>query len=191
MASCAMVGMFPPVTLKAKNRKGKIVPYLPEVRWVDGSLQNDLPMRRLAELYNVNQYMVSQTNPYIVPFLSDKRPRRSKIVKWAMRATKSELTFRVNQSMDFWRHNFGTTNYGSIFNHVSSIFLQEYQGHITLFPDIKPKQYSRLFSNLKPEEVEALILMGQRATWKKIAMIRNQTKISQTLERCFRRLHSK
>lgn len=42
-------------------------------RWRDGSLEEDLPMRTLSEMFNVNYFMVSQTNPHIVPALNMKR----------------------------------------------------------------------------------------------------------------------
>ena len=36
-------------------------------RWTDGGLQSDLPKQRLTELFNVNQFIVSQVNP-LAPF---------------------------------------------------------------------------------------------------------------------------
>lgn len=34
------------------------------VKWEDGSMQADLPMQRLSELFNVNHFIVSQVNPH-------------------------------------------------------------------------------------------------------------------------------
>ena len=42
-------------------------------RWRDGSLEEDLPMRSLSETFNVNYFLVSQTNPHIVPLLNLKK----------------------------------------------------------------------------------------------------------------------
>lgn len=42
-------------------------------RWHDGSLENDLPFRQLSELFNVNNFIVSQTNPHLVPIMSLKQ----------------------------------------------------------------------------------------------------------------------
>ncbi len=70
LASCAIPGVFPSVTLWAKNIKGEKVPYIPSRKWIDGSLKNDLPLSRLSRLYGVNHAIVSQTNPHVVPFLS-------------------------------------------------------------------------------------------------------------------------
>lgn len=81
-ASCAFPGLFEAQELMAKDRSGEIVPYHPpfnldpEVgsgttvrRWRDGSLEIDLPMMQLKELFNVNHFIVSQANPHIAPLL--------------------------------------------------------------------------------------------------------------------------
>ena len=47
-------------------------------RWRDGSLETDLPMRGLAEMFNVNYFLVSQVNPtYCQPYLSTYLPALS------------------------------------------------------------------------------------------------------------------
>ena len=56
--------------LVAKASDGRIVPYYKKVKWVDGSVASDLPMHRLRELFNINFFIVSQTNPHVVPGLS-------------------------------------------------------------------------------------------------------------------------
>jgi TAG lipase/steryl ester hydrolase/phospholipase A2/LPA acyltransferase len=83
-ASCAFPGLFEAQELMAKDRTGEIVPYHPPFnldpeegsasvrRWRDGSLEMDLPMIQLKELFNVNHFIVSQANPHIAPFLRMK-----------------------------------------------------------------------------------------------------------------------
>ena len=81
-ASCAFPGLFEAQELMAKDRSGEIVPYHPPFnldpeegsgtsarRWRDGSLEVDLPMMQLKELFNVNHFIVSQANPHIAPLL--------------------------------------------------------------------------------------------------------------------------
>lgn len=81
-ASCAFPGLFEAQELMAKDRFGEIVPFHapfllgPEQapgdsarQWRDGSLESDLPMMQLKELFNVNHFIVSQANPHIVPLL--------------------------------------------------------------------------------------------------------------------------
>lgn len=50
-----------------------------ERRWRDGSLEEDLPLGALREMFNVNYFLVSQTNPHIVPILNFKNQFNRKI----------------------------------------------------------------------------------------------------------------
>ena len=80
-ASCAFPGLFEAQELMAKDRQGRLVPYhylanegqegvgVFRRRWRDGSLESDLPMIQLKELFNVNHFIVSQANPHIAPLL--------------------------------------------------------------------------------------------------------------------------
>lgn len=89
-ASCAFPGLFEAQELMAKDRHGRLVPYhsptLGQVgpeelnnmkrQWRDGSLESDLPMLQLKELFNVNHFIVSQANPHIAPLLRFKELTR-------------------------------------------------------------------------------------------------------------------
>ncbi|KAM1019545.1 hypothetical protein ACFX13_041622 [Malus domestica] len=80
-ASRAIPGLFEAQELMAKDRSGEIVPYhppfilgpeegsMPVRRWRDGSLEIDLPIMQLKELFNINHFIVSQANPHIAPLL--------------------------------------------------------------------------------------------------------------------------
>ena len=68
VASCAIPGVFAPAQLMAKDKNGDIKPLYGNTKWSDGSLESDLPMQRLAELFNVNQFIVSQVNPHATLF---------------------------------------------------------------------------------------------------------------------------
>jgi TAG lipase/steryl ester hydrolase/phospholipase A2/LPA acyltransferase len=73
LASIAAPGLFDKVELMRKNDRGETKPYFPSFtrqRYVDGSIANDLPMKRISELFNVNTFIVSQVNPHVVPFIS-------------------------------------------------------------------------------------------------------------------------
>ena len=48
-----------------------------------------------------------------------------------------------------------------------------------------------MVSHLSREEFQARVHAGERATWPKLAMIRDQTLIGQTLEECIVRVKSK
>jgi TAG lipase/steryl ester hydrolase/phospholipase A2/LPA acyltransferase len=100
LASCAIPYVYAPVELMAKDASGHLVPYFSEggVKFADGSINSDLPMRRLAELFNVNHFIVSQVNPHVIPFVvSDSNEAFSpisptlKIIKFLNRQVKSIL----------------------------------------------------------------------------------------------------
>jgi hypothetical protein len=38
--------------------------------FLDGSIGCDLPMKQVATLYNISNVIVSQCNPYVIPFMS-------------------------------------------------------------------------------------------------------------------------
>ncbi len=63
LASSALPGVFSPVQLEARNAAGKIRPYLPSRRWIDGSFSQDLPAKRLGRMYGINHFIVSQVMP--------------------------------------------------------------------------------------------------------------------------------
>ena len=86
LASSAVPGLFPPVTLSQKNPAGEEVPYLASETWVDGSIEGDLPKLRLSRLENVNHFIVSQTNPHVLPIV---RVKSGHSEKWGQRSSGS------------------------------------------------------------------------------------------------------
>lgn len=69
-ASCAIPFVFGATPLYCKNTDGSIEPYIPfDRKFVDGSIGHDLPMNEMSVFYNVNSFIVSQTNPWVIPFM--------------------------------------------------------------------------------------------------------------------------
>jgi predicted acylesterase/phospholipase RssA len=69
-ASCAIPYIFGATDLYCKDYTGVIKKYtLMNRKFVDGSIGQDLPMNKLSILFNVNNFIVSQTNPWVVPFM--------------------------------------------------------------------------------------------------------------------------
>lgn len=70
-ASCSVPFVFPSYTLLAKDHTtGDIHPWSPSpLKYIDGSVDNDLPLSRLSELFNVNHFIACQVNPHVVPFV--------------------------------------------------------------------------------------------------------------------------
>jgi len=192
LASCAVPGIFPPVELKKKSSTGELVPYMPKLRWVDGSVVSDLPIERLMHLYDVNFSIVSQTNPHIVPFLAmNESIKRRGALSLPARILRSEIQFHGKAAFDYLRNNVDIELFRQVSGHLYSIMAQNYYGDVTVAPRYSLRHYMSILSNPSEELVKELILEGERATWPKIAMIRTHAKISQTLEKCIDRLKIK
>ncbi len=183
MASCAVPGVYPPVTLAAKDHTGERKPYLPNRKWVDGSVTHDLPAKRLGRLYGVNHHIVSQANPLITPFATDVKQQRTPIS--AIRnATTSTMKAWLNANVEIMQKPLSYfPRLNSMANMTLSVINQDYTGDINI---IRPTMFwspAKILSDLSVEEIGELIQLGERTTWPKIEMVRTQTKISQTLDR--------
>jgi len=188
MASAAVPGFFPPVALAAKNYKGERQAYLPSRRWVDGSLSDDLPAKRLSRIYGVNHFIVSQVNPHVFPFVSDSR-RDSGLVSTVKNVSGRTAREWLNAGASLFEKPLAwNPTINRLTNVGLSIINQDYIGDINILPDTKIFNPLKLLSHRSVEEIVALIEMGERSTWPKIEMIRIQTRISRKLDRILREL---
>lgn len=182
MASCAVPGVFPAVTLEAKNVHGESQPYLPTRRWVDGSVTDDLPAKRLARLYGVNHYIGSLINP-IVLFTNGKSRSKSKVV-----GITNALGHRAIAEWTRGLHNFslkytqGWPRFNMATGMAYSIFNQKYDADINIFPDFRKFEMRKILSHLTADELLALVRQGELATWEKMEMIKTCSKVSRTLD---------
>jgi TAG lipase / steryl ester hydrolase / phospholipase A2 / LPA acyltransferase len=187
LASSAVPFLFEPVLLMTRDEEGKRVPYMPSLRWTDGSLKSDLPGLRVRRLHNVNHFIVSQTNPHVIPFVrsaTEEQGLAGNLRDYLYSTVRSSAQYalgvgRMSMPVERVRHTL---------DYASSILDQDYRGNITILPKISVWRYANVTANPKMDAVERFIREGERATWKRIEMIRNQTVIAQTLDRCRRRL---
>ncbi len=182
MASTAVPGFFPAVALAAKNERGERQAYLPSRKWVDGSISDDLPAKRLARLYGANHFIVSQTNPHVFPFVTD--PKRKKgffeTLGYAGRRTAREW---INASAAVIEKPLALSPTLSRWTNIGlSVINQDYVGDINIFPERRLFNPLRLLAFKSTDEIMQLIRMGEKATWPKIEMVRIQTKIGRKLD---------
>lgn len=186
LASCAIPGVFPPVTLWAKNIHGEKVPYIPTRKWVDGSIKTDLPFLRLARLYGVNHTIVSQTNPHVVPFLA--RDESTSPWQFMREMVAANLSMNVNYAFELLRRNMPANDIGLLLDKAQSVVRQNYVGDINIVPPRRPANLMKVLKNATPDDIQYFIESGERSTWPKLEMIRNTTCISRTFERCIEKL---
>ncbi len=189
LASAAVPGVFPPVTLMKKDLNGNTLPYMPRLKFVDGSVVSDLPVDRLMHLYDVNFTIVSQTNPHVIPFLNAKgQDEKLSLLNLPSHLLKAEVAFHGQGVFDFLRKRVKPELLRQVSGQMYTIMAQRYSGDVTIAPNYSLRHYRHILSSPTPEYVREMILQGERATWPKISMIRSHARISKTLERCVRRL---
>lgn len=182
MASCAIPGIFQPVTLMAKNKDGVVQEYLPDRKWVDGSMSNDLPAKRLSRLYRANHFIVSLTNPFVIPFVNDKS-RKSNLItaasKWSKAIIQETSQFNYTLAKPFFKY---WPRLATIASNLNSVVQQDYTGDINIMADFSVVGPINLLTPLTQDELAALISKGEQATWPKLENIRVTTLIGRLLD---------
>ena len=190
LASCAIPGIFPPVTLAAKNRQGERQPYVASRQWVDGSVTNDLPAKRLIRLYGVNHFITSQTNPVILWSLRDTGAEDSLLANlWEINQNAGRELLRATYplAMRLTKRLYPL----NLFTRMAySVATQDYTADINILPRRRFWNPAKLLSILTEEETRFMIAEGEAATWPKIEMIRNCTRTSRTLDRILDRIEA-
>jgi TAG lipase/steryl ester hydrolase/phospholipase A2/LPA acyltransferase len=182
LASCAVPGIYPPVMLEAKNVHGHPQPYLATRRWIDGSVSDDLPAKRLSRLYGVNHFIVSQTNPIVLWAVRDTAMDNSGLGKAIRqlggRSIKELSKIGNNVARKYFKNS---PRIRRVTNIIYSVINQEYTGDINIIPRYRFFDPRKLLTELTPDQLQFFIAEGERATWPKIEMIRASTTISRKL----------
>ncbi|KAF2735145.1 patatin-domain-containing protein [Polyplosphaeria fusca] len=195
-ASCSVPFVFSAASLLAKDpRTGKEVPWdpTPNAGFIDGSVDNDLPMARLAEMFNVNHFIVSQVNPHVVPFLA----KEEEIV-----SAEAQQTSAVSAGPS-WIHNMANLAKGEALHRLHvlaemgifpntvtkarSVLNQRYSGDITIFPAISYAHFPKVLSNPTTEYMLKSMLTGERATWPKLSRVQNHVAIELAIDETIRK----
>jgi TAG lipase / steryl ester hydrolase / phospholipase A2 / LPA acyltransferase len=186
-ASCSVPFVFQPATIYEKDPKtGRSkVWMLHSQQWVDGSLDHDIPLRKLSEMFNVNFFIVSQVNPHVRLFLEAEEqfkgvqpttdvPGRGTI-RTGMTIFNEEMVYRA-QMMTDW-------GVPRVLTRGVSVFDQQYTGDINILPEIEPTDFMFMMANPTPEFMLRSTELGERATWPKMCRIKNSVAIEKALIR--------
>ena len=189
-ASIAIPGLLAPERLYAKGFDGKPRPYLETRRWVDGSLSNDLPVKRLSRLYGVNHFIVSLINPVVVPFIRDVKTQQYKGLRNALSVSTVRVAGELLTVVERLLAGRGTRGkaLAAQLAYLTAMLDQSYLGDINIMLSKSDFKWRQALFEFRPGEVESMIQAGMRSTWPKISMIRNAALISQTLDRVLEEL---
>jgi TAG lipase/steryl ester hydrolase/phospholipase A2/LPA acyltransferase len=189
LASCAVPLLFPAVSLQARGKNGQHVPYMSTEKWIDGAVHGDLPRERLARLHNVNQTIVSQANPHIIPFITHRNQRG---VRAFSKQVLSSLIHVISaEVLDVGRHLMHKTPLNPVFTQAHAVASQSYIGDMNIQFPFHPAAYLKVISNPTPATLAHYIRLGEQATWPQVAMIRDMTRISRLFPECIAQIKAR
>lgn len=176
--SSAFPGLFKPQDLLAKDQHGNFVRFTGDEsgkarRWRDGSLEEDLPMRGLAEMFNVNYFICSQTNPHIVPALNIKRHLNhtfSDLLEYEFKHRCKQLHMLLPSWLPggYWL----------------KVLSQPWEGDVTMVLPSMVWQIKKAISNPTKEELHESLKQGEKVTWTKLSAIQAACSIELAFDRC-------
>lgn len=201
-ASCSVPFVFNAAPLLVKDpQTGEHMPWNPTPqRWVDGSVDNDLPMTRLAEMFNVNHFIVSQVNPHVVPFLAkDDRlypeHQESRSGLFSASHNSSTTSTLTTLAKDEVLHRLQFLAELGIFptavTKLRSVLSQKYSGDITILPETNIQDLTRVLKNPTVDFMERATLAGERATWPKLSRIRDRCAVELAIDRSIQILRAR
>ena len=168
-ASCALPGIMAPIPLIAKGNAsmGSTGDYefLPLGQQVcDGSILADLPQQRLSELFGVTNFIVSQVNPHVVPFMrasdgsaasegASQYPFISKLGNMVNSDIRSrcQLLSKLGALPKFYGQRLG------------GVFKQKYHGRVTIVPRFGVSDSFKAIQNPTKAHMRTYLMNGKKA----------------------------
>ncbi|KAG0333157.1 hypothetical protein BG004_000956, partial [Podila humilis] len=198
--SASMFGFSSTADLLAKDKSGNIIPWTPSVvnytspiapSFFSYGAGPETPLTRLSELFNVNHFIVSQANPYIVPFMSrglkDRKSGGSDrsgfsvgIMERIARVILAEI-----------KHRLGQLNQIGILPHfVVQLVEEKVSGNVTIVPEVQLEDFKTIISNPTHESIQYWILKGEQSTWPFLSMLKYRLMIELALDRILLQLRA-
>jgi len=202
LASSSLPGVFEANKLLVKDPDGAIrYESAAGMTFQDGSMEADLPMQQLSEMFNINHFIISQVNPHAVFFSSfnlNKSVWTNHFIGW----THGILLFLKNQLRAWFRNIIelvGGRRIAPLWDTrrgiMSQFFTQEYEGRDCDISLIPWQSHRSVFSallhciyNPTHEEVLEWAAAAERETWRHIPAIKSHCAEEMTLDRCVQRL---
>lgn len=185
-ASCAVPGIYDSATLLSKDSKGNLVSWNPSaVRLSSARILDEIPVSRLSELFNVNNFIVSHVPSYFS--VKSQKSRR----------TWSPFTFFNNLLswlFEEFQHRLGQLKALGLIpiplQRLEQVITAPTVGDIQISPIISRSDLKYLFTNPSPEFLRYCIFKGEQACWRNISQIEIRCAIESELDRMIQTLKS-
>lgn len=189
LASCSLPFVYAPSKVIAKTPEGGLTQWLPgNKKFLDGSLGADIPKKALGMLFNASNFIVSQTNIFIVPLITRGTHRRHskgyiflKIWNMISGIFVSELRHRIEQlsSMGFLPNRLALW---------ANLLLQEYTGNVNIVPELKLQDVTRILNNPSVESVDEWTRRARNTTFCYVKQIKDFKQVEDKLHKIYQSL---
>lgn len=194
LASCSLPGVFPSTTIFEKGVNGSIKEWNNDMssKYLDGSVDNDLPIARLSEMFNVDHIIAVQVNPHVAPILkvsvSDVGMNDTTWIKGLLSNVYDFVSCEMVHYLSIFNEMDIQKN---LSNKLISILSQNYSGDITILPSYHASDFLNIFQNPTPAFLVDFIVRGAKACWPKITLINNHCGIEFALDKAITTLRGK
>ncbi|OAA48678.1 Acyl transferase/acyl hydrolase/lysophospholipase [Metarhizium rileyi] len=180
------------VQILSKDVHGTIVPWAAANttrfhHWTHASYTDrDSPLQRIAELFNVNHFIVSQARPYLIPFLQsdmhgpslvESRSKTTQLSAFLVRMVGLEVRHRLRQ-LDTLR---------LLPSNIRRLLVDERipAASMTLVPEVTAGDFVRLLETPTRDTLNYWILRGERSVWPAVAALRIRCAVENELDRSY------
>ncbi|KAF7543497.1 hypothetical protein G7Z17_g10691 [Cylindrodendrum hubeiense] len=179
-------------TMLCKDAHGNIVPWAPANtidfrHWTHTSYSDrDSPLRRIAELFNVNHFIVSQARPYLIPFIQsdmhgpslvEARSKTTQVSAFLVRMVGLEIRHRLRQ-LDTLRLLPANIRRFLVDEQVPAASMM-------LVPEVTPGDFVRLLETPTRETLNYWILRGERSVWPAVAALKIRCAVENELDQSY------
>lgn len=188
-ASCSLPFVFPSSAIYERNSvTGEIDKWSnPSLKFVDGSINSDLPISRLSEMFNVNHVIACQVNPHITPLVklaADCVDVSNIGIPWTLKRYLFRMGNLATQElvhyMDLLKE-FGICE--NLAKKGKQLLMQVYSGDITILPKINSNELEKTLANPTPTFIWDCILDGAKSTWPKLSLIKDQLTLEFSMDK--------
>ena len=118
-------------------------------------MEGDLPKLRLSRLQNVNHFIVSQTNPHVLPIVRAKSGEgvRSKLVSAGAKFAQVQSGYMLELIKGVTPSDWAKT----MLDRTKKFIAQDYEGDINIHPSFRLDLYQLMMKNPTHEQLASFI----------------------------------
>ncbi|OII75923.1 patatin-like phospholipase family protein [Cryptosporidium andersoni] len=191
VASCSLPGLMPVTELYAKdNHTNRTIRYFPPgMKWMDGSINQDVPHKELSTLFNVRQFIVSQVNPHHVPFVQIHN--KNKVMLYSERKFLYNILNWLTLDIKYRYIKLAKLKLiPKLFGKDVSNFwmLQDVEGHVTITPRVSLFDWYRCVNHPSYDDMLHFINEGERRTWPHVMRIKHMSLLENAIKESIKKI---